>query len=59
MIVLILIADLVIAFRRPHVPSTRESALWVSFYVGLALIFALLMLLLGDAEHAGQFIAGW
>jgi tellurite resistance protein TerC len=58
-IVLILIADLVIAFRRPHVPSTRESALWVSFYVGLALVFALLMLVLGDAEHAGQFIAGW
>ncbi len=58
-IVLILIADLVIAFRRPHVPSTRESALWVSFYVGLALVFALLMLILGDAEHAGQFIAGW
>jgi tellurite resistance protein TerC len=58
-IVLILIADLVIAFRRPHVPSTRESAIWVSFYVALALIFALIILLLGDAEHAGQFIAGW
>ncbi len=27
--------------------------------MGLALIFALLMLILGDAEHAGQFIAGW
>jgi tellurite resistance protein TerC len=31
----------------------------VLFYVGLALIFALLMLLLGDAEHAGQFVVGW
>lgn len=58
-LVLILIADLILAYRRPHVPSTRESALWVGLYVGLALIFALLMLILGDAEHAGQFIAGW
>lgn len=56
---LILTADVVIAYRRPHVPSTRESALWITFYVVLALIFAGLMLLLGDAEHAGQFVAGW
>ncbi|CAN5119565.1 TerC family protein [soil metagenome] len=58
-LVLILVADLILAYRRPHVPSTRESALWVGLYVGLALIFALLMLILVDGEHAGQFIAGW
>ncbi|TFC82707.1 TerC family protein [Cryobacterium sinapicolor] len=56
---LILLADLAIVFKRPHVPSMREASLWVAFYVGLALIFALLMLVLGDAEHAGQFLAGW
>ena len=58
-LVLILAADLIIAFRRPHIPSTRESALWVSFYVALALIFAVIMLVIGGVEHAGQFIAGW
>jgi tellurite resistance protein TerC len=58
-LVLILAADVFIAYRRPHVPSTRESALWITFYVILALVFAGLMLLLGDAEHAGQFVAGW
>ncbi|TPW72247.1 TerC family protein [Schumannella sp. 10F1B-5-1] len=58
-LLLILTADVIIAFKRPHVPSTRESALWIGFYVALALIFAGLMLWLGDAEHAGQFIAGW
>jgi tellurite resistance protein TerC len=58
-LLLILAADLLLAYRRPHVPSTRESALWVAFYVGLALVFALLMLLLGSVEHAGQFVAGW
>ena len=56
---LIIIFDVWIAYRRPHVPSTRESSLWIAFYVALALVFALLMYVLGDAEHAGQFIAGW
>lgn len=58
-LVLILIADLVLAYRRPHVPSTRESAIWVSIYIGLALVFALLMYLIGDTDHAIEFIAGW
>jgi tellurite resistance protein TerC len=58
-LILILAFDLLIVYKRPHIPSPRESALWVAFYVGLALIFALLMLVIGDAEHAGQFLAGW
>ncbi|MGV8969256.1 MAG: TerC family protein [Microbacteriaceae bacterium] len=58
-LVIILLADLVMAYKRPHIPTTKESALWVGFYVGLALVFALLMLLVADAEYAGQFIAGW
>ncbi|PJJ71669.1 tellurite resistance protein TerC [Diaminobutyricimonas aerilata] len=58
-LLLILAFDIFLAYRRPHVPSTRESALWIGFYVALALIFAGLMFVLGDAEHAGQFIAGW
>ena len=56
---LILAFDIFLAFRRPHIPSTRESALWIGFYVLLALAFAGALLLLGDAEHAGQFVAGW
>jgi tellurite resistance protein TerC len=58
-LLLILGFDLFLAFKRPHVPSNRESALWIGFYVALALLFAGLMLWLGDAEHSGQFIAGW
>ncbi|WP_285117224.1 TerC family protein [Leifsonia sp. fls2-241-R2A-40a] len=55
----ILAFDLILSYKRPHIPSPKESTLWVSFYIALALIFALLMLLIGDAEHAGQFLAGW
>jgi tellurite resistance protein TerC len=58
-LLLILAADLVLAYKRPHIPSTRESALWVGFYVGLALVFAGLMYWQGSVDHAAEFIAGW
>lgn len=56
---LILIADLLLILKRPHIPSTKESTLWVVFYVTLALIFAALMWYFAGGEYAGQFIAGW
>lgn len=58
-IVVILIGDIVLAYRRPHVPSTRESTAWVVFYVVLALLFALLLLLIDGPDHATEFVAGW
>ncbi|MET0860760.1 MAG: TerC family protein [Microbacterium sp.] len=56
---LILVADLLLILKRPHIPSTRESTLWVIFYVTLALIFAGLMWIFAGGEFAGQFVAGW
>jgi tellurite resistance protein TerC len=56
---LILLADLLIILKRPHIPSTRESTLWVVFYVTLALVFAGLMWIFAGGEYAGQFVAGW
>ncbi|TCK66379.1 TerC family protein [Curtobacterium sp. PhB136] len=58
-LVAILLADLIIVARRPHVPTLRESAIWVGVYVGLALVFALAMLAFAGGEPAGQFLAGW
>ncbi|WP_166987448.1 TerC family protein [Canibacter zhoujuaniae] len=55
----ILIIDLLLIIKRPHVPSMREAALWVGFYVGLALVFAGCMFVLGDAQHGSEFLAGW
>lgn len=57
--VLIIVGDLVLAYRRPHIPSSRESGIWIGIYVTLALVFAALLWALGDADHAGQFLAGW
>ncbi|ROQ16673.1 tellurite resistance protein TerC [Curtobacterium sp. PhB172] len=58
-IVAILLADLLIVARRPHVPTLRESATWVGVYVGLALVFAVLMLVFAGGDSAGEFLAGW
>ena len=57
----LLLADLLIVGRRPHVPSTKESALWVAFYVALAVVFGLVMLVIpgGGPEQSGEFFAGW
>jgi len=58
-LLLILIGDLLIVRWRPHIPSTRESTLWVVFYVALALGFAGLLLVVAGPGHAGEFLTGW
>lgn len=56
---IILLFDLLLVVKRPHEPSMKEAGLWVSFYVGLALIFAVLMFAITGPEYGGQFVAGW
>ena len=55
----ILIIDLLLIIKRPHVPTMREASLWVGFYVLLALLFAGAIFLLGDVQHGTKFVAGW
>ena len=58
-LVLVLIGDLMLVRLRPHIPSTKESTLWVVFYVGLALIFAGLLYFFAGGAFAGEFLTGW
>jgi tellurite resistance protein TerC len=55
----ILLADVLLIFKRPHVPSAKESTLWVGFYAALALIFALVLGLNFGATKSTEFVAGW
>ncbi|MBN8205977.1 TerC family protein [Microbacterium esteraromaticum] len=55
----ILIADLLLILKRPHIPSTKESSLWVAFYVSLALIFAGVLYFIGDSKTSLDFLTGW
>jgi tellurite resistance protein TerC len=56
---LVLLADLMLVVWRPHHPSTKESALWVTFYVLLALGFAGLMFMFAGEKYGAEFLAGW
>jgi tellurite resistance protein TerC len=55
----LLAADLFLAARRPHAPSMRESTGYVAFFVALAVLFGLGVLLAAGPGYAGQFYAGW
>jgi tellurite resistance protein TerC len=55
----ILVGDLLIVGRRPHEPSMRESALWVSGYVCLAVLFGAAVWLGYGVDTGGKFFAGW
>jgi len=57
--VAVLLADLFIIGRRPHEPSIKESTIWVSIYVGLAVLFGLGLWWTSGATFAGEFYAGW
>lgn len=59
-LVLIILGDVLFIFARPHIPSNRESTLWVVFYASLAVIFGLtLWQLFPDTNRASEFFAGW
>jgi tellurite resistance protein TerC len=55
----LLLVDVALVVRRPHEPSTRESALWVGSYVALAVAFGAVLWAFTDAQFATEFYAGW
>src|SRR3954467_13045898 len=54
-----LIFDLVGHVRTPHAPTLRESAIWSAVYVGIAVVFGLLILWFSGAEFGGEYFAGY
>ncbi len=59
LLVAILLADLLLIIKRPHVPSMKEAGIWVGLYILLALIFAGCMFIFVDVQHGSEFLAGW
>jgi tellurite resistance protein TerC len=51
--------DLLIVGRRPHEPSMRECAVYLSIYVGMAVLFGLGIFVTAGGQFAGEFYAGW
>jgi TerC family integral membrane protein len=58
-LVALLLVDLIIIGRRPHEPSMKESSLWVTFYVALAVAFGIWIYSFHGAQYGGEFFAGW
>lgn len=58
--IVVIVADLLMVVKRPHVPSFKECLAWVGFYVSAALIFGLVLYLVtSETEVMAQFYAGW
>lgn len=45
--------------RTPHEPTLKESGFWSLFYVGIALLFGVVVWRLWDHEHAMQYYTGY
>jgi tellurite resistance protein TerC len=58
-ITVVIVADLVLADRRPHRIGVREASLWVLCYVSLAALFALGLFVLAGPGPGEEFIAGY
>ena len=58
-IVGLLIFDFVGHVRTPHAPTLRESAIWSTVYVAIAVVFGLLILWFFGAEYGGEYFAGY
>jgi tellurite resistance protein TerC len=51
--------DLVVIARRRGTVTVRQATRWVSFYVGLAAVFAGALFALAPSWAGGQFVAGY
>jgi tellurite resistance protein TerC len=57
--VAILLFDVVVIGRRPHEPSKRETATYLTIYIGLAVAFGLWVWFFHGSQFGLEFFAGW
>ncbi|KOX22752.1 tellurium resistance protein TerC [Saccharothrix sp. NRRL B-16348] len=58
-LMVLLAIDLFIVDRKPHEVTIGEAARWVTFYVGVAVLFGLGIWLWSGGVYAGEFFAGY
>lgn len=59
MVVAALVVDLGVLNRKAHRPSTREAWLWTLVWIGLALVFNVVVYYWEGPERALEFLAGY
>ncbi|MET0468111.1 MAG: TerC family protein [Aeromicrobium sp.] len=55
----ILLFDIIVIARKPHEPTTKECALYLSFYIGLAVAFGAWVWNFHGSQYGIEFYAGW
>ena len=55
----LMVFDFYAHVRTPHEPTFRESAIWSAFYIALALVFGVGLLLVWGPSHGGEYFAGY
>jgi len=55
----VLLFDVIVIGRRPHEPSKRETATYLTIYVGLAVAFGLWVWFFHGSQFGLEFFAGW
>ncbi|MEN0135904.1 MAG: TerC family protein [Rhodococcus sp. (in: high G+C Gram-positive bacteria)] len=58
-IVALLAFDYFFHVRHAHIPTLKEAAIWSSIYVGLALIFGVVVLIFGGVDMGTEYFAGY
>jgi tellurite resistance protein TerC len=58
-IVALLAFDYFFHIRKAHVPSLREAAIWSALYVGIAVVFGILVLIFGGTAMGSEYFAGY
>lgn len=59
LVVALLFVDFYFHVRKPHAPSLAEAAAWSAAYVGIALLFGVVLFFAGGREQATEYFAGY
>ncbi|MUL78596.1 TerC family protein [Mycolicibacterium sp. CBMA 226] len=55
----VLLFDVVVNGRRPHEPTTRETAGYLAVYIGLAITFGIWVWQFHGGQYGVEYFAGW
>jgi len=59
LVVVLLFVDFYFHVRKPHAPSLAEAAAWSAAYVGIALLFGVVLFYAGGRDQATEYFAGY
>ncbi|TSD96082.1 TerC family protein [Skermania sp. ID1734] len=58
-ILALFVFDFYMHVRRPHEPTLRESGMWYAIFVGLAVLFGVIVMWQWGTDHGGEYFAGY